>query len=216
MDKLQVVDGIKRIEPDYVEIYHRMFSKNLRELLQKAKNTGIFNQDLCKKTIFTGVRFIRYTKSDTTDYEYLKDKLQLIGYLQVLMKKITPREFINMFPITKSYDGDKWEKKDYFFTMNRAKELGMDTPIGEKILEFLYDYENWDITCFTISSMTIMSRLRRAEGKKSLAEDFFEDSGIDAYTMHTDFQGKQKLINNRTGETQEVQKTRPRYLKPVQ
>ncbi|CUB59053.1 hypothetical protein BN2127_JRS10_04752 [Bacillus subtilis] len=162
------------------------------------------------------MRFIRYTKSDTSNYEYLKDKLQLIGYLQELMKKITPREFINMFPITKSYDGDKWEAKDYFFTINRAKEIGMDTPIGENILEFLYDYENWDITCFTISSMTIMSRLRRAGGKKSLAEEFFEDAGMDTYTMHTDLQGKQKLTNNRTGETQEIKKSRPRYLKPVQ
>ncbi|WP_242317042.1 hypothetical protein [Bacillus cereus group sp. BfR-BA-01489] len=216
MDKLQVVDGTKRIEPDYVEIYHRMFSKNLRELLQKVKNTGIFNQDLCKKTIFTGVRFIRYTKSDTSNYEYLKDKLQLIGYLQELMKKITPREFITMFPITKSYDGDKWEEKDYFFTMNRAKEIGMDTPIGENILEFLYDYENWDMTCFTVSSMTAMSRLRRAEGKKSLAEEFFESIGLDTYTMHSDQKGKQKLTNNRTGETQEVKKPKPRYLKPVQ
>ncbi|MCU5610681.1 MULTISPECIES: hypothetical protein [Bacillus cereus group] len=54
MDKLQVVDGIKRIEPDYVEIYHRMFSKNLRELLQKVKNTGVFNQDLCKKNNIYG------------------------------------------------------------------------------------------------------------------------------------------------------------------
>ncbi|MED3358632.1 hypothetical protein P4414_26300 [Bacillus thuringiensis] len=216
MDNLQVVDGIKKSGPDYGEIYYRMFSKNLRELLQKVKSTGTFHQDSCKKTIFTGVRFIRYTKSDVSSYEYLKDKLQLIGYLQELMKKVTPREFINMFPIIKSYDGDKWEEKDYFFTMNRAKEIGMDTLIGENILEFLYDYDNWDITCFAVSSMTVMSRIRRVEGEKSLSEEFFEGIGLDTYTLHSGQKGKQKLINNRTGETQEVQKPRPRYLKPVQ
>ena len=40
--------------------------------------------------------------------------------------------------------------KDYFFTMNSAKEIGMDTPIGENILEFLYDYTNWDINMFYV------------------------------------------------------------------
>ncbi|UYX50065.1 hypothetical protein M3Y14_15880 [Bacillus thuringiensis] len=216
MDKLQVIEGVKKMEPDYIKIYCRMFEKNLREMKQQKKSNGICDKDLYKRTIFTGVRFIRHTKSDSLDHEFLSNKFLLIGYLQELIKELTPREFINIFPITKEYDGHICETKDYFFTIDRAKEIGMDTPIKENILEFLYDYTNWDITVFTVSSMTIMSNLRRIEGKKSLAEEFFEDAGIDTYTMHTDQQGKQNLTNNRTGETQEVKKTKPRYLKPVQ
>ncbi|MEZ2325760.1 hypothetical protein R1C46_18295 [Bacillus tropicus] len=216
MRKLQLIDGIKKAEPDYVDIYHRMLEKNVRKLKQQKNGQEIWGEDLYKKIIFTGVRFIRYTESDSLDYDCLSNKFLIIGYLQELIKKLTPREFMNIFPVTKDYDGNKHEMKDYFFTMNSAKEIGMDTPIGGNILEFLYDYTNWDITCFTLSSINIMSRLRQIEGKKSLAEEFFDDAGMDTYTMHTNQQGKQKVTNNRTGKTQEVQKPRPRYLKPVQ
>lgn len=85
MDNLQVVDGIKNQGP-ITEIYYRMFSKNLRELLQKVKAQGHFIKTHVK-TIFTGVRFIRYTKSDVSSYEYLKDKLQLIGYFTRIDEK---------------------------------------------------------------------------------------------------------------------------------
>ncbi|MFJ8529944.1 hypothetical protein [Bacillus sp. NPDC094106] len=216
MDKLKVIAGIEEKNPDYFDIYLRMFTSAVRELQEQKIAKEVCSKESYKKAIFAGVRFVRYSKNDTLNYDYLINKFQLIGYLQHLMGALTPREFINIFPITKEYDGDKWGEKDYFFTMKRAKEIGMDTPIGEKVLEFLYDYTNLDMTFFTVSSMTIMSRIRQVEGKKSLAEEFCEKLGVDTYTMHTDQQGKQQLTNNRTGETQEVKKARPRYLKPVE
>ncbi len=93
----------------------------------------------------------------------------------------------------------------------------MDTPIGEKIMEFLWDYQNFkDITLFNLASVSILNKLQKIQGKKSLTEEFAERLGIDTYTKHKEKCGKEYITNDRTGEIQEVKKYRPRYLKPVQ
>ena len=75
-----------------------MLEKNVRKLKQqkKVKEYGV---KIYKKIIFTGVRlrFIRYTESDCLAYDYLSNKFLLIGYLQGLMKKVTPREIYEYF-----------------------------------------------------------------------------------------------------------------------
>ncbi|HDR8159540.1 TPA: hypothetical protein QC072_002369 [Bacillus cereus] len=216
MGKLQVIDGIKVEKPNYIDMYHRMFKKNVNEMILQKESEGECNKELIKKVIFSGVRVIKYSKMSSLNYKYLLKKFQIIIYLQDLMKLLTPMDLMNIFPVTKEYDGKKTEMKDYFFTINRAKEIGLEKPIGNNILEFLYDYQNWDITFLIISSMSIMNKMKQIEGEKTLAEEYFEEEDLDTYTMHTDQQGKKGLMNNRTGETQKVKKPRPRYLRPVE
>ena len=60
-----------------------------------------------------------------------------------------------------------------------------------------------------------MSDIRRAEGGKGLAEEFFEKQGITTYTMTEDDKGKQFLVNNDTGEISKVNKLKPRHLRVV-
>ncbi|NMW16967.1 MULTISPECIES: hypothetical protein [Bacillus] len=217
MDQLRVIEGVKKDQPDYFEIYLRMFMKAVQELKNQKEFTKLVSKEVYKKAIFTGVRFINNVPNDLKGHKYVKAKFDLIVYVKELIGFLTPREFISIFPIAKEYKGGKHEMKDYFSTMKSIGEMGLDTKIGDNVSEFLWDYHNWeDVTEFVVSSMEVVSTLRQTEGKKSLAEEFFEDAGMDTYTMHTDLQGKQKLTNNRTGETQEIKKSRPRYLKPVQ
>ncbi|MBG9830778.1 hypothetical protein [Bacillus wiedmannii] len=216
MDQLRVIDGIKEDEPDYIGIYLKMLINALEELKKQDKETTSLSRDTYRKAIFAGVRYISKSKNDVLNYDYLMNRFLLISYLQNLMKVLTPRDFITMFPIDKNYDGDRYEMKDYFFTMNEINKIGMDTPIGENITEFLWDYQNFkDITLFNLASMSILSKLQKMQGKKTLSEEFAERLGLDTHTKHKESNGKEYITNNRTGATQEVQKNRPRYLKPV-
>ncbi|EOA3903589.1 hypothetical protein ACE41A_08805 [Bacillus cytotoxicus] len=216
MDQLRVIEGVKKDKPDYAEIYLRMFMNTVHELKEQDEKKRSLSKDTYKKAIFSGVRYIAGSKNDISNYDYLMNRFILIGYLKNLMKVLTPRDFITIFPIDKEYDGDRYEMKDYFFTMDEINKIGMDKPIGEKILEFLWDYQNFkDITRFNLAAMRILNNLQKMKGKKTLTEEFVERLGIDTYTKHKEKSGKEYITNDRTGETQEVKKTRPRYLKPV-
>ncbi|MGE7427986.1 hypothetical protein ACQKLM_07600 [Bacillus thuringiensis] len=217
MDQLRVIEGVNENKPDYVEIYLRMFMNAVNELKKQDKETRSLSKDTYRKAIFAGVRYISRSKNDISNYDYLMNRFLLISYLENLMKVLTPRDFINIFPLDKNYDGARYEMKDYFFSMNEINKIGMDTPIGEKIMEFLWDYQNFkDITLFNLASVRILNKLQKMQGEKTLTEEFAERLGIDTYTKHKEKGGKEYIINDRTGEAQEVQKPRLRYLKPVQ
>lgn len=217
MDQFRVIDGIKEDKPDYIEIYLKMFMNALEELKKQDKETKSLNRDTYRKVIFAGVRYIVRSKNDVLNYDYLMNRFLLISYLETLMKVLTPREFITIFPIDKNYDGNRYETKDYFFTMNKVNKIGMDTPIGEEITEFLWDYHNFkDVTLFTLASMRILNNLQKLQGEKTLTEEFADILGLDTYTKHKESNGKEYITNNQTGATKEVKKIRPRYLKPVQ
>ncbi|ABA42724.1 conserved phage protein [Bacillus phage Gamma isolate d'Herelle] len=217
MDQLRVIEGEKVDKPDYVEIYLGAFMNAVNELKKQDEETRSLSKDTYKKAIFYGVRYISISKNDSLNYDYLMNRFLLISYLENLMKVLTPRDFMTIFPIDKNYDGARYEMKDYFFTMNEIKKIGMDTPIGEKIMEFLWDYQNFkDITLFNLASVSILNKLQKMQGKKTLTEEFAERLGIDTYTKHKEKGGKEYITNDRTGEIQEVKKSRPRYLKPVQ
>ncbi|MGH1259591.1 MULTISPECIES: hypothetical protein [Bacillus] len=217
MDKLRVIDGIKEDKLDYIVIYINMFINALEELKKQDKETKSLSRDTYRKVIFAGVRYISKSKNDVLNYDYLMNRFLVISYLENLMKVLTPRDFITMFPIDKNYDGSRYEMKDYFSTMKEINKIGMDTPIGEEIIKFLWDYQNFkDITLFTLASMRTLNNIQKLQGEKTLTEEFAERLGLDTYTKHKESNGKEYITNNRTGATQEVQKSRPRYLKPVQ
>ena len=64
-----------------------------------------------KKMVYWNIRILPCFKRD--DDAIIKNKFLLIGYVKNDLKKLTYREFINLFPIAKEYDGAKWEMKDY-------------------------------------------------------------------------------------------------------
>ncbi|WP_144518108.1 hypothetical protein [Bacillus thuringiensis] len=151
MSDLRVIDGITKEKPDYCEIYDRMFVNAIQEMKREEKATGICSQDVYKKIIFSGVRLLNNT-TEYQGYEYTKARFLLMGHMQEIIGRITPREFMTIFPIAKEYKGKKYGMKDYFSTMRSMKEMGMDTRIGENVQKFLWSYHNWeDITEFVVN-----------------------------------------------------------------
>jgi hypothetical protein len=130
------------------------------------------------------------------------------------MSNLTPNEFINIFPITKDYDGNRWQSKDYFYTMDYIRQMNSNEPIGEKINEFLWEYHNWNISMFVVNMMSIASDLRRLDTGKGIMEEFCDENNIKTYTLHTNNQGKQFLIDNETGKKTKVKRS-AKHLKVI-
>ncbi|MBE1554777.1 hypothetical protein [Sporosarcina limicola] len=215
MVELRVIDGIKKEKPNYRRIYGKAFLNTVESIENGWEKYENIDLDSRKKMILYGVKNINATDLEILDYELLVNTFNIISGINSIMSTLTPREFQTVFPIAKEYDGKRFGVKDYFYTKKAIEKFGMDRVIGEGMKRFHWDYHNWELTDFASQAMCVMSAIRRAEGGKGIAEEFFEDKGIPTYTMTKDDKGKEILVNNDTGEVSKVSKKRPRYLKVV-
>lgn len=190
-----VIDGKKLIDykptkEHYERAIIRMLEDDIYCLSDKEK---------MKKYIFLNIRKIvaeRHKKKKHT-YEQLNNILQFMLNLTDLMGRLTPIEFMQIFPIPKEYDGEKYSVKDYFSTIQEVKKYPQDKPVGDKITEFLMEYYNHDIIEFEVMKLCLISEIRRMEGQLGVMEQFFEDNGIEPQTFH---QEGNEMVDNETGE----------------
>lgn len=220
MPTLKVIDGIKKEKPDYHSIYRRAFINALKNAVDVCEQKGKeefkdIDLDDRKKIIWLGVKIIGGERIESPSYDLLVNRFRLISNIQALMGTLTPGEFQTIFPIDKEYDGEKYQTKDYFYTKDFIEKFGENKVIGNEVTEFLWEYQNRTTCKFLIKTMTTMSAIRRAEGQKGLAEEFFEERGVTTYTLTKDDKGNKFLTNNDTGEVEKVKKPVPRYMKVV-
>ena len=211
---LSVIDGHKKNMPDYFTIYNRIYNDALRRASEKLDSSGELDAEDLKRIVFSGVKMIAHL-DDELDYGIATLSIHLIHFITDCASKLTPMEFQTIFPIEKTFDGDKYQMKDYFYTKRYIDSFGPDRVIGEDIMEFLWEYHNRDIGDFVVKTMLALSAIRKAEGKRSLGAELAEIFGLTVYTMQEDHKGRKYLTNTETGETFQVRKPIPRYLKLV-
>ena len=125
-------------------------------------------------------------------------KFQVIDYIFTVIGCITLSNFVTTFPITKEYDGAKWETKDYFYTMDVLSKMDWDKPIGrDNMFDFLWDYVNDDLRNVCVEYMNAMSAVYRSQTGKGMMEQFCEDNGIGTYTVD---ENTGIMRDNQTGE----------------
>lgn len=215
MTKLKLIKGIKKEKPDYFMLYSNAFINTLTSAAERFSDSKDYDLDTRRKVVWSGVKMINASSSRGNDRRGATDKLSLILSIKITASELTPREFQTVFPIKKSYDGEKHETKDYFYTKKYIEEIGEDKIIGENIEEFLMEYDNWAIRFFLVEMMSIASDLRKIDGGKGIMEEYLEEQGVPTYTMTERGNGQQFLTNNQTGEMQKVSKPRPRHLRVI-
>ena len=179
-------------------------------------NTDMEARLSLKRIIFYGVKAVNTTpEPEHITREAAETNFQYISIIKDLMALLAPIEFMRIFPIDKDFRGNKWGWKDYFYTRDYINGLEQSNPIGKEILNFLWEYQNKDITEFNICSMEALSNLLKLDGLPSLAEEFAYEMGLKTYTMHTDSRGREFLIDKDTGKAIRTKKRKPRYLKLV-
>lgn len=208
-----VIQGSKKPPIDYCSLYHNAF---LRTLL-RIKDEG-YTATNKRHAIFYGVKL--FGRRNTDETMNIDDTFTMMEAVKVLIKSLTPNELLQLFPIEKTYDGKRWECKDYFFTMEALTRHGLDMPIGEAVDHILWDYMNMDLRLFQVNLMSIVGKFYKAQTGREMFVDAFEEISGERLTTYTMIKnpatGKEFMRNNDTGEMSRVRKPLPRYLKVVQ
>jgi hypothetical protein len=190
------------------------------ELLWLVAFRNALIQEDTKKVVLAGVKYIivsRPTKNKT-DAEEVQRRFDLIDCILINMTILTPREFMQLFPIEKTYDGERWDCKDFYSVMKYIHTLDIDEPIMDekKLFDLLWEYMSFDINMFMVEWMSSMERMAHLQGEPGPLDKLIDDMGIETHTFNKDpVSGREYLQSNTTGKVMPVKKTVPRYLKLV-
>lgn len=124
------------------------------------------NHDNFKKFAYWGIRYLPYYETDNVE-----EKFAYINIIEDYLKNITYGEFVQMFPIEKTYDGARWEMKDYYSTMEYLDGKFVDDFI-EDPLELIFEYYNWYVIEFGVELMTVTSDMHRIQTGIGISEAF--------------------------------------------
>lgn len=197
-NKNKEIDRIYRIIK-LNKIWGQQYQNSILQAAQKNKDIKLISdypQTDVMRIAFSGIKYI----CSWCNVKRENDRLKIGEYLNSLEESqatfrlidaiftvcgcLTLRNFVITFPIDKTYDGAKWECKDYFSTMKVLSKMDWDKPIGrDELSELLWDYENADLRRVYIEFTTAMSAIYRAQTGKGIAEKFCEDYGIDTYLV---------------------------------
>lgn len=142
----------------------------------------------------------------------VEQRYSILSNTVYALSALTPRELIQQYPITKTYDGKRWGVKDYFYTMQQLADLDMDKPIAEQsdVLEIFMEYQNPDMDFLVIESMSALSDIRRLEGSPGIMEEFLKEQGVTPWYL---CEKEGYLYNPETGKSVSVQKAKRRRPK---
>ena len=189
--------------------------KKYKQLYNKYKNNDL------KKTIFYGIKYLSHFYPKDESYEELLEAFKEFDYIKVLVSLISYKDFLQLFPIEKTFDGEKFQCKDYFSTIDYLKDKDMESEIKyEEDVDLLFwNYYNTEVMNFGVMQTIVCDRLIRMEGKKGFLESFIDEidkeGKITTYTYH---EKEGYMYDNKTGKTFKVQKPKPRkpkYLNEV-
>ena len=76
---------------------------------------------------------------------------------------LTYKEFMEIYPIEKRYDGARWETRDYYSTIEFLSNVDLDSKIGgeKQVMDLFWEYDNWELLDVASANMCIMSAMSR-------------------------------------------------------
>lgn len=154
------------------DLYMKAYIKEISQFIE-AVNAGETpdTSPIVRKMVHYGVKAVITAPEPTNRLNNANDNFTFANGVKELMATLTPDEFMTLFPIEKDYKGHRWGFKDYFYTKDYMATLEPDTPIGDEILELLWEYHNWDITLFNIRLMNYLDDMRRLRGKPDVKDE---------------------------------------------
>lgn len=105
--------------------------------------------------------------------EYLQVNYSVCDALQ----EIPVETFVRWFPIEKTYDGERWGVKDYYYTVDQLH--GMDKITKPYV--FLMDYQNKTVIRYMVNVLCALSAECTKAGVETPMEQFCEKNGVTVY-----------------------------------
>lgn len=191
--------------------YHNAICRTMEE--NEGKKIEDFPQEDLMKIALSGVKHVisileirRENARIGTDYTKTLEESQatfdLIDALFSVMGCIKLKNFVTIFPITKEYDGEKWQSKDYFYTIDVLSKMDWDKPIGrDNMYDLLWDYQNDDLREVCVEFTCAMSAIYRSQTGKGIAEEWCDDLGIPTYSVDNE---NGIMRDNQTGKVTKI------------
>lgn len=206
-----LIKGTKRPPLDYEKIY-------LNGIIRCTADEDLLMENV-RKMIFYTVKYFTVVDIDN----YTRDQLERLHILSCqmteVMAAISPADLMTIFPITKSYDGAKYEMKDYFSAREAVNAHGLHEPFktADNARSLLWEYWNRDIMQYQVKVMSIISAFNQFETGESLLERWIREKDIDlpVCRKYTDQNGRSFILDE-NGRSSPLVKSSPKYLKLVQ
>lgn len=222
---LAVINGTPK-KPRFTndELANKYFSMAKKAFGDIGVTENITNRWALRKFAYCQARFLALTSIEYKDEPHTLDDYRFmfkgISIFVDMLSLMTPAELLQTFPVTKTYNGAKYQCKDYFSSMDSLKGLDMNKQFnkqGVNMMKTLCDYQNTWIDDIVVSSMLLVDRIRIAEGKDDLFTAFCKAQGKEpprTLKMCKSPDGKQYMMDE-NGKTLKVHKPKPRYLRLV-
>ena len=180
--------------------YLRMFQDGMMEYRKTQSRWAL------AKAVYNSVRMININCRVLSNAEFVpvdvwKGMFKTYKSMELLMSLMTPEEIIRTFPITKTYDGNRWQCADYFSSLNLFADISMNLSLfiqDKQPFDILFGYQNPHICMFFTGMMGTVDNVRMANGEDDMLTAFFKEQGIKPphkMTMHKDADGKQYMMD---------------------
>lgn len=184
MRKMKVIKNKRSL----LEVYPDAFVR----FSEKLDLDNIFKYDQMSKEeliqyIFLGIKSINTIHQrvkQKKNIDLLSSEYALINNIVLAITYITPRDLIQIFPIKKEYNGEKYGIKDYYYSIQVIREAGLDKIMQEeeKVLEILWNLTNTDIKMFIVALVSCVNDIDYLQIEKSLLAEFLHKNDIDDET----------------------------------
>lgn len=180
---------VNRFTKEYKhDVYKRAFNRLTDEMIKDGVKS--FNRSGYIKTLHLLIKMIETMPKNYTiqEFEYYE---AIMNMTHSMMRVMTIRELKQCYPIEKTYDGARWECKDYYSTMNSLTEYDEDKMIDGDLSDILWDYFNPVIMRVHVNMMLLIDKKNELEGKQGLMEKISQDFQIPLYEKQSDGTFKQ-------------------------
>lgn len=106
-------------------------------------------------------------------FSTLKNNQQILTIVTALLGELTPDEIMLYYPVTKYYQGGRWQVKDYYSTLEYISTIPSDKPIGksfEEVFSFIWEYQNRHIKALGVAIMRNLDKFQEMTGKETFKE----------------------------------------------
>lgn len=213
MQKLTVVNGSFQQKLDSKKQHQKRRKEIYKDLYFDYKYGYTSDIDI-KKAVFYGIKYYS-SHQPSNDYKQLLIDMCEFEEIKQMISTLTYNDILNMFPIIKEFDGERFECKDYFTTKQYLSDIDLDSKIGiDNVDELFWEYYNYYIMNFSVHELLTLDHIRKYNGKLSILEQFIKDNGMEE-DIHTYTMDKEKNIayDNVTGESFKIEPTKPRIPK---
>lgn len=212
----------------YADVWSKYYNRELQKGLAECIDKGDLSHEQAVKLAFIGTKYVislldidrqgeelykvdgkRYEQSEEVRqnlYDTIDRVYSFIGFLTI-------RDLLSIFPIRKDYDGELYQCKDYFYTVEALSKMDWDKPIGrDNVFSLMWDYCNEDLERILMEYMCLVSDLHKKKTGKGFAEVFSEMYNIPSYSINKD---AGLIQDNQTGEIIKMDNKKQSHIKII-